>query len=193
MFNLVEIRSDNSLQVRDKITEGSGDTAISYYHRRVVKSTDDLSDQPEIVKTLAAAFPYDDSVKRDGVNSDVEMIRILADENKRAEVRYDEVVSKVSGGKVVASERKQPKIANALDDLSTLPSKVQQVAAIIFTDSVKATEQAKVDAIVAEKERAEVERVRVAAERETAKQEAEATAAKAFSDAVAAEVSRLRA
>lgn len=60
-------------------------------------------------------------------------------------------------------------VINALDDVSGEPAAVQALAASIFTDEIKATEQARVDAEAAKAEAERLEAERIAAEAEAAK------------------------
>ena len=171
VFNLVEIRENNMLQVRYLDTIKTEKANANRFHRTTVNSlSPNLSEMPELVQQLAAAFPAKlpdvsllppdlepgqllsaaetaEFISKipDGVYEEVNMIRILADENKRSEIRYDVDVIVIEGDKVW-TERKPPKIVTCFCDLSEHPEKVQKVAEIIFTDEVKAKARAGEDA-----------------------------------------------
>lgn len=68
-------------------------------------------------------------------------------------------------------------VINALDDVSGEPAQVQALAASIFTDEIKATEQARVDAEAAKAEAERLEQERLAAEAEAEAQAAAEQAA----------------
>lgn len=133
MFNLLEITQNNNIQVREKITHyfDDGEEAMSNYHRYTINSEQDLKDEPKLVKKFAKAFPYIKTMKhKDGVHTDIALIRIMA--NDQDQFRYDEMVHVIKDGETIASERKLPRIVKKGDDLTGLPEKVRKAAKILF-------------------------------------------------------------
>ena len=133
MINLIEITENNTLQIRE-LNDIEGITSFS---RRTTNSEQDLSDECEMVRAVAALFPLIAPVARDdGAIFDVSIIRFAC--NDPSNFVYKPVKHAIRGGEIVASQKEPAVQVNALDDLSELPAKVQAMGNYLFTEEVQA-------------------------------------------------------
>jgi len=169
-FDLAELSYNNLIQVRFKVDEDGVVTNL----RSVVDSTQDLSEAPQLVQAIAAAFPFNEHTNPDGACCWADFIRVV--DAERHHICYQESKYIYKDGAVTTQQKQPVVVVHCLDDLSEHSEKVQRFCNIVFTPEVKAAEQARLDAIEAE---------RIAAE-EKAEQ-------KAIEDAAAAELDRIAA
>ena len=132
---MIEIAQDNTINIRELITTGTGDDALNRYHRRSTNSTMDLTCETDLVVKIAGEFPLSKDVHPDGNHRDISLIKI--DPSRPYEFRYDISIHSVENGETVCSERKPPIIVDCLEDLSVHPAKVQKVGALLFDTHVK--------------------------------------------------------
>jgi len=131
-FNLVELSYNNTLQVRYKINEEGVETN----HRGIVDSTQDLSEAPELVKALAAEFPWTEHTNPDGACCWADFIRVVDAERYHLAYQLSDYIYK---DEKVSKQAKRPVIeVDCLEDITAHPEKVQRFAALIFTPEVKA-------------------------------------------------------
>ena len=146
-FNLLELSYNNTIQLRFKHVEGG----VALNVRTVVSSDDDLDlgltlsvgdgsttvPTPQLVKDIAAAFPFTAFENTDGPCCHADFIRVT--DSNRGGIRYDvtEYVYK-NQTEVVKSSRRQPVVVDCLEDITQHPEKVQKFASIVFTPKVKA-------------------------------------------------------
>ena len=131
-FNLVELSYNNTLQVRYKINEGG----VITNHRGCCDSTQDLSEAPELVKALAAEFPWTEHTNPDGACCWADFIRVVDAERYHLAYQLSDYIYK---DEKVSKQAKRPVIeVDCLEDITAHPEKVQRFAALIFTPEVKA-------------------------------------------------------
>ena len=131
-FNLVELSYNNILQVRFKVNEGG----VITNHRGGCDSTQDLSEAPELVKALAAEFPFTEHTNPDGACCWADFIRVVDAERYHLAYQLSDYIYK-DGEKT--KQAKRPVIeVDCLEDITAHPDKVQRFAALIFTPEVKA-------------------------------------------------------
>jgi len=179
-FNLAELSYNNTIQVRLKVDEDG----VITNHRSVCDSRQDLSQAPQLVQDIAAEFPFTEHTNPDGACCWADFIRVV--DAERHHICYQESKYIYKDGAVTTQQKQPVAVVHCLDDLSEHPEKVQRFCNIVFTDEVKAAEQARLDAIEAERIAAEE---KAAAESEAKRIEAEK---QAVENAAAAEIEAIR-
>ena len=134
-FNLVEIFQNNEVSARYLESEAIEGVQARQYHRYGLDSHSDLTDYPQLVKDIVAAFPLVEVEHGEGAHLDVSKIRIMAD--SQGQFRYDVVAHIVENGKTVVCERHASIVVDCLEDITAHPEKVQKAAALIFKPEVK--------------------------------------------------------
>ena len=129
-FNLVELSFNNILQVRFKVYEGNTTENL----RCSLDSRQDLSSAPQLVRDLAAEFPYEEFTNPDGPCSHVDFIRVLDSERYHILYQFSDYVYK--DGQPRKQSKRRPVHVLCTDDLSIHPEKVQKFASLVFTPDV---------------------------------------------------------
>jgi hypothetical protein len=166
--------------------------------RATLSSNNDLSTEHDLIQRLGDSLPLIDAVSLD---DGAKVCNFISIKNGVPSISYQVETLSITDGEVMGSERGDVVEVYCLDDLTQHPEKVQKVAAIVFTPEVKAAEQARLDAIeaeriaAAEKAEAEAEAKRIEAEKQAVENAAAAKVERIrkqeeFQAAVAAEVER---
>jgi len=133
VFNLLELAYNNTIQVRHKVTEGD----VVENHRCVVDSRQDLTNAPQLIQDIAAAFPFTEFENPDGACCHADFIRVL--DGNRGAVRYNIFEYIYKNGTEVDKRSTRPSVVvDCLEDITAHPEKVQKFCAVIFTPEVKA-------------------------------------------------------
>jgi hypothetical protein len=136
-LNKIELTTNNTIQIQEIIEHGEGELSTRTLLRRTTDSRQDNTLEHDFIQQAAAAFPYieEEAGHEEGIHEDIGFMRLTMQD--LTQFRYDIAVHVVEGGVTVSSERKAPLVVSMLDDVSSLPAKVQKVAALMFTASAR--------------------------------------------------------
>jgi len=132
-LNKIELTQNNTIQIQEIIEHGEGDLTAKSLHRRTTDSRQDLTGEHDFIKQAAANFPFIEDAEEtrpDGLHEDIGFMRLTMSDLTK--FRYDVSIIKIADGEIVSRERKPPVLVSMLDDVSSLPQKVQEVAALMF-------------------------------------------------------------
>ena len=130
-FNLAELSYNNTIQLKYRVDE---DGVISN-ERSTSDSRQDLSEAPQLVQDIAAAFPFTEQTNPDGACCWADFIRVV--DAERHHICYQESKYIYKDGKITAQQRMPVVVVNCLDDLTKHSEKVQRFCNVVFTSAEK--------------------------------------------------------